>query len=99
MLRKPVEPDEQKAAEAARRGEAADRLLKDADLAEAFADVTSVYMDAWKNSDALDVELRERAWIATRLLVDLRSLLIARVREGQAARKRIEGAARVGALS
>lgn len=93
-LRKPVELDEFAAAEQIRRGAAADRLLKDEDLSEAFAAVNRVYMDAWTQSGALDVETRERAWIATRLLADLRNALISRVRDGKAAQKQLEQAAR-----
>lgn len=94
QLRRPVELDEYAAAEKTRRGAAAERLLKDEDLSEAFADVNRVYMDAWAQSDALDIETRERAWIATRLLADLRNALISRVREGKAATKQLEQAAR-----
>jgi hypothetical protein len=94
QLRRPVELDEFAASEKIRRGAAADRLLKDDDLSEAFTDVNRVYMDAWAQSDALDVETRERAWIATRLLADLRNALLSRVRDGKAAQKQLEQAAR-----
>lgn len=94
QLRKPTELDEFAAAEKTRRGAAAERLLKDQDLAEAFADVERVYMDAWAHSAALDIETRERAWIATRLLADVRNALITRIRDGKAAQKQLEQAAR-----
>lgn len=89
-LRKPKEIDEVALRQAAERGERAARLAQDESFAEAVKKVEAVYMEAWRNADPFDVDTRERAWIATKLLDDLRSQIIATVREGVAAQKQIE---------
>jgi hypothetical protein len=88
-LRKPIERDEVKLREAARRGQKAQQLLEDPDLSQAFTIVEDVYMSAWRLSDFLDVEKRERCHVAASLLKDLRTFLIACVENGDAARAEI----------
>lgn len=90
MLRKPTEPDEHALAVARSRGEHAKQLLADELLTEAFERVERVYMDAWKTSDALDIDRRERAWTAVGLLADVRNALITMVRDGDAATKKVK---------
>lgn len=96
QLRKALEPDEQALARARYRGERAEALLNDELLKEAFERVEAVYMSTWRNSDALDVEIRERAWQAVGLLSDLRNILISVVREGEAATKKVAALAQRG---
>lgn len=85
FLRRPVEVDELELARAAERGARAEALLRDEELTDAFQHVESVYLNAWRTSGALDVDLRERSWTAVQLLSDLRNVLIQRVREGSVA--------------
>lgn len=92
LLRKPKEIDEVKLRLAAERGDRAERLAKDEAFTDALREVEAVYMEVWRSSDPLDVDRRERAWIATKLLEDIRGQIIATVREGVAARKQIERA-------
>jgi hypothetical protein len=92
FLRKPKEINEAEARLAAERGAHAERLARDEALALAFRQVEDAYMDAWKNAGPLDIEIRERAWVATKLLDDLRGQILATVRNGQAAQKLIEKA-------
>ena len=89
-LRKPVRVDEFKLREAARRGSAADELARNEAFSEAFDTVRGFYMDAWRNSDALDVEVRERCHVAVCLLDDLKTQIISTVRDGAAARETLE---------
>lgn len=89
LLRKPVELDEWKLSAQRARGEAADRLLKDEFLTEAFEAVETVYMDAWRGSAALDIDTRERAWTSVQLLGDLRNQLLHVVRTGEIAGKQL----------
>lgn len=95
LLRKPAEPDEHALAVARHRGEQAEQLLKHELLAEAFTKVEAVYMDAWRNSDSLDIDRRERAWVAVGLLADLKNALVAVVREGEAATKKVAALAQM----
>lgn len=89
-LRKPVEIDEFKAREAMRRANKAKHLLEDEDLKTAFEMVEGVYMHAWRNSDATEIEKREHCHMAVNLLADLRKYLIACVENGDAARREME---------
>ena len=89
-LRKPKEIDESKLRLALDRGDRAERLARDEAFTEALKQIEQVYMEAWRNADPFDVETRERAWIATKLLDDLRGQILATVREGVAARKQID---------
>lgn len=88
-LRKPVEVDEFALARAAERAARAEALLRDEELQDAFFAVESVYVNAWRTSDALDVDLRERSWVAVQLLSDLKHALIQHVREGSVANDRL----------
>lgn len=88
-LRKEKKPDEQALRKQRERGEAAQRLMKDELLAEAFAEVERVYLTAWRNSGALDIEMRERAHIAVNLLDDVKNHLFSVVRDGIAAANRL----------
>lgn len=89
-LRMPVKIDEAVEYAARERGAAAEQLLKNEAFTEALADVEKVYLGAWRNSSALDVDLRERAHIAVSLLADIKNVLIARVHDGKIAQKRIQ---------
>ena len=90
MLRKPREIDIEAEQARAARGEKADVLLRDETFAAALAGVEEHYLGAWRNSDFMDVERRERAWIAVQLLADVKNSLITWVREGRLARDAIE---------
>jgi hypothetical protein len=90
LLRKPKEIDEVAIARAIERGERAEALAKDDAFTAAVAQVEGFYVDAWRKSDPLDVDARERAWIATKLLEDIRASIIATVREGVVAQKQLE---------
>lgn len=90
-FRKPApEIDPRVAAEAQRRGQRAKQLLDDADLKRAFDTVEAVYLNAWRNSLATDVEVRERAHVAVSLLKDLRNYLLATVEQGDAMARKLE---------
>lgn len=89
-LRAPVEGDAAKMREAMRRAQKAKQLRDDPDLKQAFEMVEGVYMSAWRLSDALDVEKRERCHMVVSLLADLRNYLIACVENGEAARREME---------
>lgn len=89
FLRKPVEVDEVALAQAAQRGARAEALLRDEELMQAFTDVESVYLNSWRSSGALEVDLRERSWTAVQLLADLRNALLARVRDGAVANEKL----------
>jgi hypothetical protein len=90
LLRKPKEIDEVEARRIADRGARAERLAADEAFASAVSQVEAAYLEAWRNASPLDVELRERAWVATKLLEDIRGQILATVRNGQAAQKLIE---------
>lgn len=92
LLRKPKEIDEIKLRQAAERGDRAARLAQDEAFTDALREVEAVYMEAWRTASPLDVEIRERAWVAVKLLEDIRGQIIATVREGVAARKQIDRA-------
>jgi hypothetical protein len=94
LLRKPVEIDEVAQREAAARGAAAERLARDEAFSLALEQVEAVYMNAWKNADPFDIDVRERAWISVKLLGDLKGQILATVHNGVAARKLIEKALR-----
>lgn len=89
-LRTPKQIDELALMKLRERGARAEALLRDETLAEAFVEVEKIYMQAWRGSDALDVELRERAHIAVNLLADLKAQIIHYAREGDAARASME---------
>ena len=76
-------------ARSAHRADRARALLEDELLSEAFAKVESHYIAAWRSSASLEVDLRERSWMAVQLLADLRNTLISFVREGEVAKKKI----------
>lgn len=92
LLRKPKEVDQFKLAQAAERGDRAERLARDEAFTDALREVEAVYMEAWRAASPLDTEVRERAWVAVKLLDDIRGQIVATVREGVAARKQIERA-------
>lgn len=89
LLRKRTEIDPHKAEQQRARGEAADRLLNDELLSDAFQRVEQVYLDAWRRSDALDFEMRELSWKAVQLLADLRNQLMSEVRTGELASRHL----------
>lgn len=89
-LRKPVHVDEFKLHEASRRGASADELMRNEAFHEAFEQIRDVYMDAWRNSDALDVDRRERCHVAVCLLDDIKNQLISTVRNGAVARETLD---------
>lgn len=90
-LRSPArEPDEAKCREAMRRSQRAKALREDPDLSLAFQTIEDVYLDAWRSSDALDVERRERCYGFVCLLRDLRKYLDVCVENGDAARATLE---------
>jgi hypothetical protein len=90
LLRKPKEVDEVAIARAIERSARAEALAKDDAFVDAVAKVEGFYVEAWRKSDPLDVDARERAWIATKLLEDIRASIIATVREGVVAQKQLE---------
>jgi predicted Zn-dependent protease len=90
LLRKPKEIDEVAIARAIERAERAEALARDDAFTDAVQKVEGFYIEAWRKSDPLDVEARERAWIATKLLEDIRASIIATVREGVVAQKQLE---------
>jgi len=90
MLRKPRQIDPEEEHQRIVRGERAEALLRDDAFREALESIEAVYMGAWRNSEAIDVERRERAHIAVCLLDDLRNLLIDYVRQGAVAREIVE---------
>lgn len=92
LLRKPKEVDEVAARRAVERGQAAERLGRDEAFSDALDQIEAVYMNAWKNADPFDVESRERAWVAVKLLGDIRGQILATVHNGVAAQKLIEKA-------
>ena len=89
-MRKPKEVNELVLAKQRERGDRARALINDELLSEAFVRVERVYMDAWRGSGCLDVELRERAHVAVNLLSDLKRQIVAFVAEGDAAVKKLE---------
>lgn len=90
QLRKPRQIDEAQARQHRERGAKAEALLRDDAFTSAFREVAQVYESAWRNTAPLDVETRERAWVALRLLDDLRNQLISTVRDGVVAQREIE---------
>lgn len=90
LMRKPKTVDEQEMRALAARADRAALLMRDETLAEAFVEVESVYVGAWRTSAALDIELRERAHMAVMLLGDLKAQLMRFVAEGEAAKREIE---------
>jgi hypothetical protein len=94
FLRKTKEANAAELQAAVTRGARAEHLAADEALADAFEKVEGVYMNAWRSADPFDVETRERAWIATRLLTDIKEQILSTVREGVAAQKQIERALR-----
>jgi len=72
------------------RANRAEALLNDEMFQEAFEAVESVYEAAWRTSDAYDYEQRERAYVAVKLLDDLKNLLLGYVRDGEIAQKQLE---------
>lgn len=90
LLRKPKEVDEVAIARAIERAARAEALAKDDAFTDALQKVEGFYTEAWRKSDALDIEARERAWVAIKLLEDIRASIIATVREGVVAQKQLE---------
>ena len=93
-LRKPKQIDEVALRKQVERAQRAESLAKDEAFSEALDMVEAAYMGAWENTDPFDVETRERAWIARKLLHDIRGQIINTVREGVAAQKQIDKALR-----
>lgn len=91
-LRKPTTVDETGLSAQMERGARAEALLGDEMLQQAFRDIETIYLRAWRQSDAHDVEGRERAHVAVCVLDDLRNQLLAFVRDGAVARERLEKA-------
>lgn len=89
-LRRPMRVDEFKVREAAARGARAEELMRNEAFTEAFEQVRDVYMDAWRNSDSLDVERRERCHVAVCLLDDIKNQILSTVRNGAAARETLD---------
>ena len=94
MLRRPRKPDPVAQQQRIERAAKAEELMRNEAFVEAFDDVEEFYMNAWRNSDPFDVEQRERAYVATMLLSDLKNLLISRVRDGEVSRKLLESSLR-----
>lgn len=88
-LRKPARVDPVRLQMESERGARADALLRDEAFNEALDEIRAVYMSAWRNSDALDVEARERCHVAVCLLDDIKAQLVSTVRNGTAAREKI----------
>lgn len=85
LLRKEKPVDELALAKLRERGAHAARLLRDETLAEAFTRVRQLHMQVWHGSGPLDVEIREREFIAVNLLDDLKAQIMTFVAEGEAA--------------
>ena len=87
----PSEINEAAERAALERGNQATALMENEAFKEALEDVEKVYIAAWRNSNALDVELRERAHMCVGLLADIRNVLVGRIRAGkQASEKLVE---------
>ena len=89
-LRKPVEVDELQLRKRMERGARAHALLEDELLKEGFERLAATYLHIWDSSDPFAQDERERAWIARRILSELRSHLVATMQDGDAARAQIE---------
>jgi len=89
LLRKPKSVDELQLNQLKERGARAEALGRDETLSEAFVRVEEIYMRAWRNSDPMDIDTRERAWVSVQLLGDVRAQLLQFVAQGEAATKQL----------
>jgi hypothetical protein len=89
-LRRPRQLNEGKLHDQRVRGERAEALLRDEVFIEALKSIEETYMTAWRKSEGLDVDRRERAHVAVCLLDDIRNQILSYVRDGAVAREQLE---------
>jgi hypothetical protein len=90
LLRNPVVRDERAMRDRVERGRKADELMNDETFCDAFQAIERVYIDAWRASDMYQVDLRERAHVAVKLLEDIRTQLRSYMVDGKVALEQIE---------
>lgn len=79
-----------------RKGRAAERLLAEPVLVEAFDTLAAEYMKKWKATITRDTESRERLWMAIRVLDEVRTHLSHLAAGGKMAQAEIDQVAKMG---
>jgi hypothetical protein len=77
-----------------RRGEHAQRLLDDDVLKEAFANLESDYLNAWRASRYNDTDGRERLWQAVQIVGKVQSHLNSMVMNSKLLKREIDDLAK-----
>ena len=73
------------------RAREAENLLKHPAFVEAYKQVEAAYMKSWATSPAADTELREHAYFGLNALRDVKSKILAVVRDGTIVKMELEG--------
>lgn len=71
------------------RAQRAQALINDELLAEAFTKLQNEYREVWEQSPATATAVREKAYLALKMLPVLRSSLEAMIMDGSVARKQL----------
>ncbi len=71
-------------------GERARQLIQDETLGELFDRLRSAYVESWTNTDPIDVEGRERLYMAVQVLEHVRTNLRVLAEAGKLATAQIE---------
>lgn len=79
-----------------RKGRAAERLLADPVLIEAFDGLRAGYLEAWENTAARDTDARERLWQAYQIVGKVRTHLSHVAAGGKMAQVQIDQVAKMG---
>lgn len=74
----------------AQRGRAAEDLLENPLLVEAFDNLEAAYLAEWRASKPLELEERERLWLAVQVLGEVRQHLRVIVENGVIAKRDLE---------
>lgn len=80
----------------AKRGDDARALLESPLLAEAFAKLRQNYIDRLMETDATQSSVRDKYWMAARVVDVVKDQLTAMVSEGVVAKSDLDGLAQVG---
>lgn len=78
------------------RGARAEELLRSELVTEAFDQLETVYVEAWKSTKPLDTEARERLWQAYQIVGKVRSHLIGVAEDGKLAQAELNEIERMG---
>lgn len=81
--------DETVLAEQTLRGESARQILENPVFNEAFEDIRQFFIESWQETRGDETEKRENAYIALRLLQNLKEQFEQKIANGEFARKKL----------